>query len=327
MKEFIKHSMLHSDQTFSKRFLRVKRYISRLQKVICHGLENVADVSFNEIKWKHREKGGGTSLLVETDPLIRYPHRTTTSKSNIPIFEKGGVNISAVGGCLPQSMAKVLKSRSKMFSACGLSLVIHPYSPRIPTIHMNVRYFEMSNGDSWFGGGVDLTPYYPDLDSFYHFHHTVFKAIFDVYPDRYQEFKENCDAYFTLPHRDEMRGIGGVFFDYLKNNYERDFDLIRSLGDAFLDCYLPIVKKNLKKRINNRERLFQLYRRGRYIEFNLLYDRGTSFGLKTGGRVDSILMSLPTIAYFPINPFYSTNGFEQEMKKYYKPRKWIKRQK
>lgn len=318
----MKKSTRVTTKPFSKNFSQVREYIVTLQKSIRDeiSLFNIdakgQPVGFKEVNWRHREQGGGRTLLIQSD----NSHGEKCSHT----FEKAGCNVSALGGTLPISMAKMFNTtNAKTFSACGLSLVFHPYSPLIPTVHMNVRYFEMSNGDYWFGGGIDLTPYYPSPSDFCAFHQTLKDAVQQIYPNRYERYKRECDEYFYLPHRKEMRGIGGIFFDYHRGNYEKDFSLIRSVGDAFLPSYIPIVKKFMHKAFTQSQKDFQLYRRGRYVEFNLLYDRGTLFGLKTGGRIESILMSLPLEASFITQAKFKKDGFERKMNKYYQPRKWV----
>ena len=218
------------------------------------------------------------------------------------MFEKCGVNTSAVRGLLPERMAQAFGVDRKPFFATGLSLVLHAVSPHVPTVHANFRYFalgeDLSNpDDQWFGGGADLTPVYPVLADIQHFHRT-WKTVCDAHPDvaDYADFKAQCDRYFFLQHRDEARGVGGIFYDYLRDNPASCLAFTKSAGDAFLSAYVPIVERNSARPYGARERQFQQLRRGRYVEFNLVYDRGTKFGLETGGRTESILMSLPSQA-------------------------------
>ena len=192
---------------FSEKFHQMENYIKDLQVNICHGLESQDTKKFQHDHWARLEGGGGLTCIIQ-DGLI---------------FEKGGVNISNVHGLLSVEMAARLQTNAQEFGACGLSLVIHPTSPKIPTIHMNVRYFEMADGSFWYGGGVDLTPYYPQREDFIHFHKTLKDACDQVNFGLYEKYKTECDRYFTIPHRNEMRGIGGVFFDYLKDDYKKTF--------------------------------------------------------------------------------------------------------
>ena len=284
-------------------------YIKGLQEKICSKLESLDKGSFHEDEWEHKEGGGGNSRILE----------------NGSIFEKGGVNISAVYGNLSEEIALHLKKKPMKFAACGISLVLHPFSPRIPTVHMNIRYFEMEDHDSWFGGGIDMTPYYPHEDDFFYFHDVLRNAVEAVMPGRYHEYKKNCDEYFTIKHRNEMRGIGGIFFDYLRDDHPTHFQLVQNIGEHFLPGYVPIVTKRKDERFSEADKSFQLIRRGRYVEFNLIYDRGTLFGLKTNGRIESILMSLPMhVAYrYDYQPPKGTPY--ETMTHYYQPRDWMKK--
>ncbi len=281
-------------------------YIENLQKQICTALEEVDEQKFITDEWQRPEGGGGRTNVIQ----------------NGSVFEKGGVNISGVFGLLPDNIAAHLKVKSMQFKACGLSLVIHPHSPRVPTTHMNVRYFEMENGDHWFGGGIDLTPYYPDEESFGYFHQILQKACEGAIEHSYAQYKKQCDEYFYLPHRQEMRGIGGIFYDYLREDAEKHFGLTQAVGDAFIESYLPIVKKSKDLEYTEADKQFQLVRRGRYVEFNLVYDRGTLVGLKTNGRIESILMSLPKEVNFLYN-WQPTEPHHQKMTKYYQAREWL----
>ena len=231
----------------------------------------------------HRPGGGGgrTRVMTEGD-----------------IFEKAAVNFSAVHGDAPDSMNSTEKGLH--FFATGISLVLHPRSPKIPTVHANFRYFEQSSGESWFGGGTDLTPYYLDEEDAFHFHHTLKTACDKHDAAYYPRFKKWCDEYFYIKHREEARGIGGIFFDNLTGSTERDrekiFAFVQDAAHAFLPAYVPIVEKHRTEHYSEKERRWQLLRRGRYVEFNLVYDRGTRFGLETQGRIESILVSLPSVA-------------------------------
>ena len=266
---------------------RFYKYIQQLQDTICSSLEATdGRAKFHEDRWQRPEGGGGRTRVIE----------------NGEVFEKGGVNISAVHGALPKAMQAYFKVGEVDFFACGLSLVIHPKNPFVPTVHANWRYFEMydENGtviDSWFGGGQDLTPYYLFDQDAVHFHHVCKTACDKHHPDFYADFKKQCDAYFYNTHRGEARGIGGLFFDYCKASEQMTmqnwYDFVTEVGNSFLDAYIPIVekRKNISYTAANRD--WQEIRRGRYVEFNLVHDKGTLFGLKTNGRIESILMSLP----------------------------------
>ena len=262
-------------------------YILDLQNKITDGLESLdREALFREDVWERPEGGGGRTRILE----------------NGNVFEKAGVNISAVHGSLPEAMQKMFNVGEADFFACGLSLVIHPKNPMVPTVHANWRYFEMYDDDgkiinSWFGGGQDLTPYYLFEEDAEHFHQ-ICKATCDKYnPDFYPKFKKGCDDYFWNTHRNEARGIGGLFFDYCKEttemSMERWFNFIKENGNNFLDSYVPIVERRKNNEYSLVQKKWQEIRRGRYVEFNLVHDKGTLFGLKTNGRIESILMSLP----------------------------------
>ena len=291
---------------FSEQFKTMEAYIAGLQKRICADLEKLDGKKFHTDLWKRQEGGGGRSNILLGGN----------------VFEKAGVNISSVHGILPQEIASHLGKKEMNFFACGLSLVIHPESPRIPTIHLNIRYFEMEDQDAWFGGGVDLTPYYPHEEDFISFHKGLRDMVEGILPGHYQKYKAECDRYFMIRHRAEMRGIGGIFFDYLKKDLKLYFRLVKAVGENFSGIYLPIVLNRRKEKFTQDDKHFQLIRRGRYVEFNLLYDRGTLFGLKTNGRVESILMSLPPYVAFPYT-YTSKNPVHQRMVKFYQPTDWI----
>ncbi len=262
-------------------------YIQTLQDTITSILENVdGKAKFKEDLWKRPEGGGGRTRVIE----------------NGSVFEKGGVNISAVHGKLPESMQNYFGVKDADFFACGLSLVIHPKSPMVPTVHANWRYFEMYNQngdivDQWFGGGQDLTPYYLFEEDAKHFH-SVCKTACDKHNSEfYSTYKKRCDDYFYNAHRNEARGIGGLFFDYCKAtpnfSMQNWYDFVTEVGNSFLEAYVPIVEKRKDLPYSQAQRDWQEIRRGRYVEFNLVHDKGTLFGLKTNGRIESILMSLP----------------------------------
>ena len=260
----------------------VRTYLLALQDSICVALEREGGGKFQEDAWTRADGGGGRSRVL----------------SDGAVFEKAGVGFSHVtGAALPASATAVRPELAgKAFQAMGVSLVIHPRNPYVPTTHMNVRFLLAGEGGDavwWFGGGFDLTPYYGFEEDAVHWHRTARGA---CGPELYPRFKQWCDDYFFLKHRDEPRGIGGIFFDdFNEPGFDRSFALMRHVGDAFLPAYLPIVQRRKRHAHGPRERDFQLYRRGRYVEFNLVYDRGTLFGLQSGGRTESILMSLPPL--------------------------------
>jgi coproporphyrinogen III oxidase len=262
-------------------------YIEELQNTISSKLEEIdGSAKFREDIWERKEGGGGRTRVIEGGS----------------VFEKGGVNISAVHGELPKSMQSYFGVEDADFYACGLSLVLHPKSPMLPTVHANWRYFEMYDKkgalvDQWFGGGLDLTPYYLFEEDVKHFH-SICKECCDRHnPDFYKIYKEKCDDYFWNSHRGEARGVGGLFFDYCKASgkmsMEDWYNFVTEVGDRFLQAYIPIVIKRKSLSYTQMQRDWQEIRRGRYVEFNLVHDKGTLFGLKTNGRIESILMSLP----------------------------------
>ena len=262
-------------------------YIQQLQDTITSKLEELdGNAKFQQDLWEREEGGGGRTRVIE----------------NGSVFEKGGVNISRVHGPLPKSMQNYFGVEDVDFFACGLSLVIHPKNPMVPTVHANWRYFEMydKNGnivDQWFGGGQDLTPYYLFEEDAAHFH-TVCKKACDAHnAEFYPNYKKKCDEYFWNSHRNEARGIGGLFFDYCKATEQTSmvdwYNFVTGVGDSFLEAYAPIVEKRTDLPYSKDQRDWQEIRRGRYVEFNLVHDKGTLFGLKTNGRIESILMSLP----------------------------------
>lgn len=296
---------------------RFVAYIHSLQDAICAGLEAEDGKSrFHEDAWTRAEGGGGKTRVI----------------SGGAVFEKGGVNTSAVHGPLPKTMQDAFGVGESNFFACGLSLVIHPGNPHVPTVHANWRYFELYDNlnnkiDSWFGGGCDLTPYYLVEDDARHFHGVLRQTMAPFGDELYPKYKEHCDVYFANKHREnEMRGIGGVFYDYLRPQDEADaerlFSFQQANGNAFLDAYLPIVAKRKDTPYGPRETEWQEIRRGRYVEFNLVHDRGTLFGLKTNGRTESILMSLPPRARWVYDHSPEPGSAEEHMLKYYRPTQW-----
>ncbi|BAO43346.1 oxygen-dependent coproporphyrinogen oxidase [Thiolapillus brandeum] len=294
----------------------VKDYLLGLQDSICSRLARAdGGQGFMEDSWEREQGGGGRSRVLEDGP----------------VFEKAGVNFSHVhGDQLPGSATAArpeLAGRS--FEALGVSLVIHPRNPYVPTSHANVRFFIAEKpGEApvwWFGGGYDLTPYYGFEEDAVHWHRTA-KAVCEPFGDDvYTKYKQWCDEYFFLKHRDEPRGIGGLFFDDLNQwGFDKSFAFLQAVGNSYLDAYLPIVEQRREIAYGERERNFQLYRRGRYVEFNLVYDRGTLFGLQSGGRTESILMSLPPLVTWRYSWQPEPGTPEAELyDKFLVPRDWI----
>jgi coproporphyrinogen III oxidase len=287
---------------------RAAAYFQGLQEHICARLEAVdGSGRFREDSWQREGGGGGrTRVLVDGG-----------------VFEKAGVNFSEVFGDMPVEFAKQLPGDGTKFTATGVSLVLHPRSPLVPTVHANFRF--LTKGERrWFGGGADLTPYYPFKEDIVHFHRT-WRDVCNRHASvaDYRKMKQDCDEYFLLRHRQEPRGVGGIFFDYLDGDVEQVFAFVRAAGDAFLPAYVPIVEREKGLPYTERQRTFQEYRRGRYVEFNLLYDRGTVFGLKTGGRTESILMSLPPVVRYLYDYHAEPGSPEAELTNYWlKPRDW-----
>lgn len=294
------------------------KYIQQLQDTITSKLEEVdGKAVFHEDHWQRPEGGGGRTRVIQDGH----------------VFEKGGVNISAVHGPLPKTMQAYFKVDDVDFFACGLSLVLHPKNPFVPTVHANWRYFEMYNKegeivDSWFGGGQDLTPYYLFEEDAIHFHQVCKKACDKHHPEFYQEYKQKCDAYFYNTHRGEARGIGGLFFDYCKATegftIQQWYDFVIEVGDSFLEAYVPIVQKRKNLAYTQEQRNWQEIRRGRYVEFNLVHDKGTLFGLKTNGRIESILMSLPPHVQW-VYDHHPEKGSEEEklLEVLRNPKEWV----
>ena len=294
-------------------------YIDSLQDTICSVLEEAdGKAKFIEDAWAREEGGGGKTRVIQ----------------NGNVFEKGGVNTSQVFGKVTDLMRNQLSISGDSWFACGLSLVLHPVNPFVPTVHCNYRMFELYNEhsevtDRWFGGGTDLTPYYLFEEDAIHFHQT-YKNVCDEFDETfYSKFKRECDNYFVNTHRNnERRGIGGVFYDHQRPNekYNADFWMSfgKACGDAFIQSYIPIVEKRKATNYNNEQKHWQEIRRGRYVEFNLLHDKGTTFGLKTNGRTESILMSLPPTVRFEYD--YQPEGGTEEDKLQQaclNPKEWI----
>jgi coproporphyrinogen III oxidase len=286
---------------------RAETFFRELQQTICGALETEDGTAlFRADEWQRPGGGGGISRVL-TDGAL---------------FEKAGVNFSSVHGQLKPDFAGALPGDGLDFFASGISLVLHPKSPMVPTVHANFRVLRRGEA-RWFGGGADLTPYYPEREDAVHFHR-AWKTVCDRHdPTFYPRFKKWCDEYFYLPHRQETRGIGGIFFDTLQRDAERDFAFVRDAGATFLEAYLPIVRRRRELIYGDRERSFQLLRRGRYVEFNLLYDRGTTFGLKTDGRTESILMSLPPLVRWEYDARFPPGSREAQLSDWLKPQEWL----
>ena len=294
---------------------QISSWLQTLQDTICKSLEHCdGKAVFEEEKWTREEGGGGRTRIIR----------------NGNVFEKGGVLFSAVEGIAPDflftetqhSKAKAEAAQRPQFFATGVSIVIHPQSPLVPIIHMNIRYFEMSDGTRWLGGGIDLTPHYVVAEDAKAFH-LALKAVCERHhPDYYSRYKEWADRYFYLPHRQETRGIGGIFFDRLNDgdgmSFEKNLAFWKEVGETFAPLYTSLVDKHKDKAYGPKEKEWQLIRRGRYVEFNLVYDKGTRFGLETNGRVESILMSLPKFASWEYGYTVEKNSAEEATLNYLK---------
>ena len=300
----------------------VKAYFLDLQDAICAQLEAAdGQAKFQEDRWQRAEGGGGRTRIIQ----------------NGGVFEQGGVNFSHVFGAEMPASATAHRPElaGRSFHACGVSLVLHPHNPHVPTSHANVRFFiAEKEGEApvwWFGGGFDLTPFYPHEEDVVHWHQTAKNACDPFGETYYPRYKLWCDEYFYLPHRKETRGVGGLFFDDLNTNaqgetdFEHAFGLMKSVGDHYTHAYLPIVERRKDTPFTEQQREFQLYRRGRYVEFNLVYDRGTLFGLQTGGRTESILMSMPPLARWEYM-FEPQPGSDESRlyERYLQPQDWLK---
>lgn len=277
----------------------ISREFRKLQGSICQSLEIEDGKSkFREDKWERNEGGGGFSRIIQNGSII----------------EKGGVNFSEVFGDTPEKIKASFGNKASKFYATGISIVLHPQNPHVPIIHMNIRYFEMDDGNWWFGGGIDLTPHYINLDDAAFFHGALKKVCDHHDPTYYPKYKKWADDYFFIKHRNETRGIGGIFFDHLNASKSKKalFDFTLDVGKTFMPIYASVTKDNKTKNFAEQERKWQLLRRGRYVEFNLVWDRGTKFGLETNGRIESILMSLPPLATWEYNYTPKTNSPEYE---------------
>jgi coproporphyrinogen III oxidase len=293
----------------------VTSYLRELQDRICDALTALDGTAcFTEESWSRDEGGGGRSRVM----------------AGGRIFEKAGVGLSEVQGTQlpPSATAQRPELVGMAWKAMGVSLVIHPENPWVPTSHANVRFFVAESPDRepvwWFGGGFDLTPFYPIDEDCTHFHRVAKSALDPFGSDYYPEFKAACDHYFYLPHRNETRGIGGLFFDdFNALGFSQSFALMRAVGDAFLPAYIPIVEARHTYAYTEQQRQFQLYRRGRYVEFNLVYDRGTLFGLQSGGRTESILMSMPPLVRWEYGYQPEPESDEARLGAYLVPREWL----
>jgi coproporphyrinogen III oxidase len=295
-------------------FDRAAKFYAELQTELCRALADTDGGSdFSSDAWQRPGGGGGVARVLEGGAL----------------FEKAGVNWSSVDGELPAEIADHMPGQGRAFRACGISLVLHPRSPMVPTTHANFRC--LMKGDAlWFGGGADLTPYYFFHEDAAHFHQVLADACDRHRPvGDYDRFKTLCDDYFFLPHRNETRGVGGVFFDYLgakgEHPLEQIFDFVRDIARSFAQAYLPIAQRRQPMPYGETERTWQLRRRGRYVEFNLIYDRGTLFGLKTNGRIESILMSLPPLVRWDYDVMAQPGSPEAELLTHLRPTDWLRR--
>jgi coproporphyrinogen III oxidase len=285
---------------------RTQALVEQQQEIICQTLEDLDGGTFRKDQWQRPGGGGGLTAVL----------------SDGGVFERAGVNSSTVWGDLDGAALRKLGGTERSFFASGISMVLHPKSPMVPTMHANFRYLTRGN-DAWFGGGSDLTPCYPELDDVVAFHR-AWKTICDRHDASYYPlFKKWCDEYFYIAHRAESRGVGGIFFDDLRGDPERAFRFVEDCCRNVLEPYLPIVQRRRNEPYSQRERQFQLLRRGRYVEFNLVYDRGTSFGLATGGRTESILMSLPPLAgwWYAYEP--APDSREARAMCFFQPRDWL----
>jgi len=295
-------------------FDRVRHYLTSLQDRICAAIEAVdGGARFVEDVWTREEGGGGRTRILRDGA----------------VFEQAGIGFSDVSGTQlpPAATASRPDLAGATWRAVGVSLVFHPRNPHVPTTHANVRHFRAQrDGETvawWFGGGFDLTPFYPVDEDVLHWHRSARDLCAPFGDDRYAAHKRWCDDYFFLRHRNETRGIGGLFFDDLHADFDRDFAYLQAVGDGFPDAYLPIVERRRDTPYGERERAFQLYRRGRYVEFNLLWDRGTLFGLQSGGRSESILMSLPPLVRWEYGYAPEPGSAEARLQDYLRPRDWL----
>jgi len=295
---------------------RVRTWLTGLQTSIVERLESIDGASFASDRWVRPEGGGGLSRYLE----------------NSSVLERAAVLFSHVRGATLPPSATVRRPQlaGRPWQAMGVSLVLHPRNPFVPTVHMNVRCFvaqAVAEGDEdvfWFGGGLDLTPFYPFEEDVRHFHQICRDAVQPFGPDKYPAYKKACDEYFCLKHRGETRGVGGLFFDDLNDEgFEHSFALTRAVGECFLPAYIPIIERRKDSPYTDTHRDFQAYRRGRYVEFNLVFDRGTLFGLQSGGRTESILLSMPPVAHWRYNWSPEAGSAEAALQAYLQPREWV----
>ena len=306
---------LHETSNETSNIDQVIEFLKQLQDTICQKLEQTDGSGvFIEDNWQRKEGGGGRTRVLTDGTII----------------EQGGVNFSVVSGnkLPPSATAHRPELAGRTWQACGVSLVIHPKSPHIPTSHANVRFFvaEKAGEDPvwWFGGGFDLTPFYPVDEDVRHWHQTAADLCQPFGEQIYGEHKKWCDEYFYLKHRDETRGVGGLFFDDLNQwDFTTCFNYIKAVSKGFLDAYIPIIHRRKDDDYTEQQRQFQLYRRGRYVEFNLVFDRGTLFGLQSGGRTESILMSMPPLARWEYNYQAEAGSAEAELTHYLVPQDWL----
>ena len=300
-------------ENIQKNAEHVETYLRALQNDICRELAAInGDQEFFEQDWNFSNgHGGGNSRVLEDGR----------------VFEKAGVNFSSIGGdCLPAAATESRDSlKDKPYGATGISVVVHPRNPYVPTTHMNLRFIQIKDTRWWFGGGFDLTPYYGFDEDAVFWHQNANAACTSFGRDLYARLKTRCDEYFFIKHRDEARGIGGIFFDdFDEGGFEHSFNFLQSVGRHFLKAYLPIVERRKNISYGERERQFQLMRRGRYVEFNLIYDRGTLFGLQSGGRVESILMSLPPHVVWRYDWQPEPGSAEHNLtERFLRPRDWL----
>ena len=293
----------------------VSDWLRGLQDRICVSIADADGTArFEEDEWQRAEGGGGRTRILREGG----------------VFEQAGIGYSRVTGTRlpPSATAHRPELAGRTWTATGVSLVFHPHNPYLPTTHANVRYFEANaEGEDpvwWFGGGFDLTPFYPFDDDIIHWHQTARDLCEPFGDDVYARYKRECDDYFVIKHRDETRGVGGLFFDDVNAaGFDTSFAFLRAVGDGFLDAYLPLIERRKDTPFGEREREFQLYRRGRYVEFNLVYDRGTLFGLQSGGRAESILMSLPPRVRYEYGYSPEPGSAEARLADYLRPRDWV----
>ncbi len=288
----------------------ITSFFMDLQDRICGGLEALdgSGTRFLEDKWERPGGGGGRTRV--------YPGGT--------VLEKGGVNFSHVHGPMPEKISEKLGfDAGQYFHATGVSIVIHPSHPLVPIIHMNVRYFEIENGTHWFGGGIDVTPAYVYRDQAVEFHQLMKDVCDESDPSYYPKFKKWADSYFYLKHRNETRGIGGIFFDHLKDEKAKNWAFVQRVGNAFVPAYTALVNANRHKAFGDKEKSWQLLRRSRYVEFNLVYDKGTKFGLDTDGRTESILMSMPPMARWEYDHHPEAGSAEAKTLSLLRPINWL----